>query len=384
MSVSPRTCALSFCLAFACITLSAQASDDAEFQKWFRRVWDAGNEYPLPPTGLHLRFSLAISPRVTPEELSKLRAEVAGHPQHPALSRLHDLEQVQKGLPLGGIYDLWLSGGSWRINEPISNAPSEWMDACIRYDQNLVWSSSVGGLLTLGHANSQIPTGYDIRPEEPTVRKFVWLFPTGGLALASTKWFVFSKPVLKGDTWRCHTKNTLGTVAIDIEGTWDESTHLGSIRREIGKTISGGAVVGSYFADGWVYNDAYGLNLPTTVTESAVGKPPEVWTLLLAEKVDAKEFDRVTAAPKDGVDAVRGAIRVSTFEDFSASIPSTTTIDGGVKTVRPFDEETSHFVSTARLVGVLVVATSLLVFGGIRLKALKRKTLSAHRSTKET
>lgn len=273
------------------------------------------------------------------EQLTAMREAVAGHPDHPDLSKLATYDHRKAGTPTRFLRTVWIGADHiWRLSEDFDAAefPSN-------FYSDVAQGPSVGFFLspqTLSLIDpGSPPTGKDLR----SLRSRAWLTASmvldGGLYQATLFDAAIEEVRIEGSRFEAMTRVPDGRPQAGrvhrLRGEWDDTTHRGLLREiviiaaaspiEIGKTIR---------VDGWRFNSV--LNAPIAEQVSlfgADGRLEERYISQSVEMLGAEQIAEVVAPPVNGRDAFRGQVAPSIVHDHVHGQSTVTRPDGRSSTI---------------------------------------------------
>jgi hypothetical protein len=256
---SMKYAALAVILGLLCAP-TVRADDDADFQKWFKHVWDQANARDKLPD-VHMK-----------EQALRLTGD------SKQLGQMSEQEMYW----LGG--DVWIRDSAMGTNAVL---PS----------QNLSWSATTKGLMYVYPiSRKDVPHSYD-----KTKVKHLWVrqasvYPTCGLSLLNLAGFD-PKPVLHGTTWTFD--GTANDQTIHAEGEWHPEHKAGSFAKMASELATGGR--SEFVVEASEWSPEFGTYVVTNMVQMEGPKrtPTTRHALAMHEAPNAIEFARLTQFPFD-------------------------------------------------------------------------------------
>jgi hypothetical protein len=302
----------------------AEDIDRVQVQQWLETEWKAAAVLPRL-RDYHLQYEWQQSYVPPDAELSQLRLEVNGHPDHPEKDKLTSYDWIRLHGPLVATIDLWFQDKqNWRFNitwpsDPDKPGSLRWNDECLRGSR--AWTYVPLGVM-VGDPHSPRASGY--LAGEGRVNTFDTdlgnLFYGG---LYSMKLGAkIGQVTVTGDRWLVDVimgKRASPNVVWHIEGNWNQEAHRGFIERWTVTSTVYPNLLGSHNEySNWMFDHGLQRWVCGRVDQYD-WKSRRVMTLALRkiEHDDPSTFDAITAVPTQGSqDAARGRVSVTDFTDF--------------------------------------------------------------------
>lgn len=307
-------------------TASSKAADfqpdPAKLQSWFALEWKNAAARRLPDLD-DLKLTWRIEEYWAPpaDEISRIRAELKGHPDHPDRSIVPIWESRRAGKPTVGVREVWMHGtDEWRLNMSNRDQPEAYEDEVVRRDQ--MWAMNQNFLGIMSH---EIPDPtHDITAHHRIIMNELHILLSGGMIYAAQEGVKCPAAASTSDDQWAATYSTPEIGTVRIEGDWDASSERGIVRHIV---IEGGKSKSStpmeLFAKDWKplgYSDAW-IAQRIEVVRLA---PRQLDRVTVFEEVRAQEegeFDRITRLPEyNGADAIRGKVTFTAIEDLRADV----------------------------------------------------------------
>lgn len=167
----------------------AEDIDRVQVQQWLETEWKAAAVLPRL-RDYHLQYEWQQSYVPPDAELSQLRLEVNGHPDHPEKDKLTSYDWIRLHGPLVATIDLWFQDKqNWRFNitwpsDPDKPGSLRWNDECLRGSR--AWTYvPLGVMVRVDAWNNGCRRMHRIRPSQmavesrcrTTLRRFRWFIP---------------------------------------------------------------------------------------------------------------------------------------------------------------------------------------------------------------
>ncbi|MCC6660670.1 MAG: hypothetical protein IT437_07260 [Phycisphaerales bacterium] len=290
---------------------------DSGFNKWWSLLTSGGAAGPSTD-GFRLDYRVEYLSVPTDTELSKLRREVAGHPEHPQYSRLQQYEKRLAGKEVTE-KSVWRLNGLWRISQSWPESPLPYWD--------FVWGSSSAwqltpARLTLFSEDASSEAGDTHARNSGSMNYEVGLLLTGGVmgAVANS---MDLRPVLdRPDHWTVAATlvRDQDSIRYSAEGDWDAAAARGTVTASSFEVLDRAGRVtaaSTCSAPGW--ETVSGLDLAVArraIVSGMDGRPDRAIVFVAAAPFTAREFEELTTPPSaGGNDPVRGAASFTSVLD---------------------------------------------------------------------
>lgn len=290
------------------------------------RAWDSALTFTVPDPQ-HITWLVESHKVALPGEIERLRADVAGKPDHPSRVRLHDLEKYVSRGPVKMLHQWWSRGPtSWRHSFEDQTFTSEsgrlaYLDT-IR-SELVNWKMSESALFLM-EPGAEAPIEHNVETAGRMARRMIGQMLTGG--------FSFSRSNLQlergefrfaGDTWTMNaTFETMGMV-VEYTGVWDSQHNCGqTTRAKVTSCSKMPDAVGTRweFAD-WRHEPSLNRCVAYRCSNYlSDGRLEEVLHFVEVEAVTESEVRALLTPPTlDGIDPVRGKVTFRSLQDFHGS-----------------------------------------------------------------
>jgi len=313
-----------------------------------------------------------------PEELERMRKDIAGKPDHPDRQTLECYEQALKKKPYTTRYRLWSHGtGNWRYN-------SEWgygNDLNHYWDKTLTprntWMLLEESLEVFEH-DSSFRGGADLPSLESSFGPELETMFCAHLSTLSKAGFTRGVTTVAGNTWRVvFTKDVRGSKAraeIAFSGRWDDAQGRGFVEEERIVSSPDAASVGRLTRyKEWSKEASLDRFVAYRVEQYTPENRLDRVTVFEEAKAEEEgEFDRVTAIPPtDGSDPVRGKTTFTRITDHRTNRQSIVAPGRGVESSARLPVQTAVGSIWQRRLGWIV--SGCLVMGLVVMAVYRRK-----------
>lgn len=377
------------CVAWAaayCSTsaVGRQAADEKAIQQWIQTERAAAEASPNIPF-VHMSWrEESFVPNANPAELERLRAEVAGKPDHPKLRLLERMESQLRGNPKHVEVDYWSDhSGRWRCSraEP---GPIPYVDQTARLDSSWVLTPVQLTLMPPSGVRSE----FDLGPTLNRIRRLSGFFLYGGLHLGhGADVTVTSMRMVDRSAWSANL-HIVDRYDAQLSGQWDPMSARGFIRQITLDPPPGSPEEYSHWSiDDWTFHPEVDRWAAHRVEQrDRSGQLVLRLSLLAVDRISPEQFESIAAIPPvDGIDALRGAIAVSQVLDLRPESAGAMARQDGALRPLPLDSQLvkdamgrSRVNSRLRIIGWITLASLVVLLVTVRF--MNRRVHSLHPS----
>lgn len=321
--MKPAVIMMNLVLLAVCASTS-EAQDTAAFRAWLENETKVTPDAGIP-ANVVISYEILTPSRLTPDELAKLRTEVAGKPDHTKLPLLEDeLRRQAAGPDRSHIQVWWAESGYWRRNSDSLGALSAMKYNDTAVTPNVSWRM-VPEQLTVVDSTQGAPRGYDLAGTEPGIRSQVGNLMRGGLPTAAQSGRTVQRAELQGERWTA----TIGDdkLVYEFEGRWSQEHARGFVESSRIVQSSNPQFLGwKTTCEEWERFDAVDTWVSRRVVRRfADGTIDTELRLLEVRPSEKGEIERVTRLPAhDSTDPTRGPVSFGRVYDFRPDINKAT------------------------------------------------------------
>lgn len=342
-----------------------------EFAAWWNRLWSiqSGEFYQ---SGMEIKLRTYNLYRLTDAEAAKLRAEVAGKPEHPGRGELNLYDrQIKSPRAIFSDSILAFRGGEWRASTLSSTAQGRYNDRA--WTKDAAFELDPEWLLVTDPSHSAPDYSRFGQQSSDNSFRVSYLLATGLTGWAGSK-PVDVVPKVNGPAWAAEgsfARSDGATIRLIARGNWDLGTQRGTVNEVEGRIslrAGGEPLIVRSVASDFRYEPEIDWMVPRTVTSFAPNGMPE-WEFQFqsVRQLDKAEFAKLVKLPRAGeLDAVRGSVEFKKVTDTRGTISA---VDGSpngsveARTVADGKPDRSY-----RWLGWALGGSLLLVFVGLRLR----------------
>ncbi len=350
----------------ASATVSGQTRSS---QEELDKVWNlAANPEKVAAEPINLKLRVLDEYIPSDAELSRLMAEIKGHPQHPDRMKVEEYLTRRAGTPTGTRYEFWKQGPVWRLNTDYFPGSAK-IDCAVAGD--VLWQWAVGGQLTIFPSGPGITPGYDFTQMAPGFWVTLAIFGTSGLSILGRLARVAPTPrVSESGDGRWHAAAEIEGESLRLEGTTSDGFHITRIVHDM--PVGTDRLVTQLDSR---YEDGRAVE----VVQLANGRPRQRYVLEARGPISLAELRDAVRVPTDGAaDLARGSAVIGLIDDARGSRHVRSQLQGGKRVVTSSEPSRTATRTALRwwglLTGAVVVAGVVLVRWQRRKSGLKGAT----------
>lgn len=300
---------------------SALAQSTPEVAAWLEHEHTSAIGYPEPGL-VAIRFDELFHPELSDPELSRLRTEVAGKPDHPGHNQILTEERRRSSGPDIREWTIWtIAPGEWRINQNTRSLKElPFVDRVRR--GNDAWMLTTDYLGVIDAAKP--PPGRDIGSSEGMLKMhlselFFAKLGAGAIAEAGFSDITAGQGRWSATRWWGPAERR---GAYRFEGRWDAAAGRGFVeQRTLTETPAKDAIGTRIVYSDWRRNETLNRWVCLRIdTYKPSGRLHESLVFRDAIPFTQDEFDTITRPPDPiGSDPLRGTLTVRKYNDFRAS-----------------------------------------------------------------
>lgn len=347
------------------------------FEQWWAKISAIRKEGPdVDLLKLHYKIEI-FSPPPTLDEISELEKKVKGHPEHPDLIRLKDMQRrLRDPSPYAVENSMWRLNGRWRWNTTEAN--NAFFDSA--WDKDHAWQLHPDFVRILDPRRAAT-SPFRIDLFVGTLMNDSAAFINGDLGSFVEMMTASFAPKRSNDgkSWVAKVENTDSSGAVnslDAKGTWDPVAGWGTIEqvRWVSRPKEGQTQGEIRELRGWRFSPQLHLGMASDSRELDLdGTMKKRYTLIEAVGFSESEFDRLLQIPTaDTPDPSRGQLTFSRIEDYSSLEPVVRDRDGKPAGATAPMVAARSAVSHMRWAGWAVGASVVLIIVVLRITIRRR------------
>ncbi len=360
--------------------LSLAAPDPATVEHWLETEIETSRGLPeFGPVMVHWVREDHGYP--DSQEMSRLSAEVPGHPDHPERFAYEEYVRHQQGQPTLLPRHAWiLNEGTWRLSEDLLGPgfkPGSYWDKVVTPHHAFSLSHDS---LTVMAPTEGYPPGQNLASLTGEIAADLNLFLSGGLSLiepnSRIEWVTAESP----DRWAARVRPAPTSAwMLEVRGRWDADAARGFVDSVSRRRETGGAPARVGIAEDWVLDPTLQRWLATRVsTFDEADRLKFVFRWVEAEPLSNEQFEAVFVTPSaDRPDAVRGPLHVKVTSDMQTG-EQTIHLPDGRDVQQPIDATalSPHAGSSTRLraAGWAASAGVVLLLVWLRFRRARNRT----------
>lgn len=306
------------------LLLCAHVHAQTACEQWLKSEFERASQVPVLGT---MRVQIVKEAHWHPPEaeIARLLAEIEGRPDHPKRPEVLEYQRRLQGKPTTTKFTIWIPDAkSWRSSEDSSSAtlpPGFYQDFCSANKESFTLRAD---LLSIQQPlDNQSPDAHSLRGIDARAFRMASIPLFGYLRPATFGKASLEDITCEGDRWQAvaRIRSPSGVLEMEtrIEGEWSESGARGFHRKSVvvsqsrgepsslGQTVEVGPWERQEGSDQWVCR---GVRI-----SNARGELEEVYRVEAALAVSDSEVRSVLRAPREGVDAFRGAVQPGVIVD---------------------------------------------------------------------
>lgn len=308
--------------ALCIVAIQASAQTEAELRRWLEQEINDAAVHPFP-AGISLEFDEVFHGRLTSEELTTLKQQVRGKPDHPAQQQIKETERRLADGPDVRRWIVWMGDDHhWRINQTMVrwDLPGSYVDHA--WNGDLIWQLS-GDALVMVSADAA-PSGRDFASFRDSAQRHIDALLRGGLGFradASTGPTI-SNVSVEGADWSATLEGVTrngSRVALEFQGRWNASLGRGfvELQRLIDSPVAEAIGESARFLSWQAVGESDLWIAGRVEYRVASGTLDQALEFREAEPYDEGRLDELTRLPSPtGDDAIRGPLTIRTVSDY--------------------------------------------------------------------
>lgn len=303
--------------------------DEKQVAQWLEQAMKSAAE-PLKLGECSIEWQREVHYTPPMDEILRMREEVRGKPEHPALTLLAQYEQRLAGRPEIHGLRVWYRGRSeWRVclDFGAGKQAAYWDKASTR---SHCWTLQPDTLAVAGNA-AGFP-GQTIDSTEHQIQSEIGAMAHGGLASLSKSNYQVKSVYVDRRSWIAELSRTFDGVEYlaEVRGTWDEQLSRGFV--DSVQTRSASSELELVIAQDWRDEPTAGCWLAHRVEiRDGAGKLMNAYQIVAVRPSSAEEFEQLTRIPAvDGNDPLRGASTFTRFVDYRSEMITEKAAHGGM------------------------------------------------------